>query len=105
MSLDGDHLAFEHGENLRQRHSAHLHVASANCSRAMRRVKSSINSFSRTVKTLDDAAFLPLEGFAFENLRDTTTQKIDPCLHVFLKPFAWPRGSASKRRPSVNLNC
>jgi len=60
--LDRQHLAFEHGENFRQRHRAHLHVAQRKLFSRILRVKSSINSFSRHREAFDDPPFFAVEG-------------------------------------------
>jgi len=56
----------------------------------MRRVKSSIKSFSRAVKRSTMRPFLALKRFAFEHLRNPPPQKIDARLHVLLKAIGLP---------------
>jgi len=67
-------------------------------------VKSSINSFSRTVKR-STIRLLPLERLAFEHLGNAPPQKIDSRLHVFFEAVGLARGNASNRGRSVNLKC
>jgi len=85
------HLPFEHRKNLRQRHRAHLHVPQRKTARArFRRVKSSINSFSRNSEALDYPPLLTLERFAFEYLRNPPPQKINARLHILLERVRLP---------------
>ncbi len=83
--FDGHHLAFEDGENFRQRHSAHLHVAQRELF-ARDAAREIVHQFLFAHgETLDDAPFLALERFALEYLGDPAAQKIDSCLHVFFE--------------------
>ena len=92
--LDRHHLAFEHGENLRQRDGAHLHVAERKLF-ARDAARKIVHQFFFTHgETLDDASFLPLERLAFEHLRNPPAQKVDPCLHVLLEGV----GLAARKR-------
>ena len=67
---------------------------SANCSRAMRRVKSSIKLFFADGVAVHDAALLPLERFALEDLRNAPAQEFDAGLHVLLEAV----GLAARQR-------
>ena len=65
----------------------------------MRRVKSSISSFSRTRVAVDDAAFLALKRLALEDLGNTAAQKLDAGLHVFLEVIGLPARQGQQARP------
>ena len=92
--LDGHHLAFEHRENFRQRHGAHLHVAQGEllARDAAREIVHQF--FFANGVAVHDAAFLPLEGLALEDLRDAAAQEFDAGLHVFLEAV----GLAARQR-------
>ena len=83
--LDGHHLAFEHRENFRQRHGAHLHVAQGKllARDAPREIVHQL--FFADGVAVHDAALLALEGLALEHLRNAAAQELDAGLHVLLE--------------------
>ncbi len=83
--FDRHHLAFEHRENLGQRHRAHLHVAQGKllARDAPREIVHQL-FFAHGV-AVHDAALLALEGLAFEHLRNAPAQELDARLHVLLE--------------------
>ena len=92
--FDRHHLAFEHRENFRQRHGAHLHVAQRKllARDAPREIVHQFFFADRVA--VHDAALLPLEGLALEHLRNAPAQEFDARLHVLLEAV----GLAARQR-------
>ncbi len=92
--FDGHHLAFEHRENLGQRHGADLHVAQGKLF-ARDAPREIVHQFFFAYRVaVDDAALLALEGFALEHLRNAPAQKLDARLHILLEAV----GLAARQR-------
>ena len=101
--LDRHHLPFEHGENLGQRHRAHLHVPQRKLvpRDSSREIIHQI--FFTRGKPLHNAALLPLKWFSFEHLRNPPPQKIDARLHVFLESVGVPARQRNQSRTVGDL--
>ena len=97
--LDRHHLALENRKNFRQRDGAHLHVSQSELL-ARNAAREIIHQFFfANGKAVHDAAFLPLEGFALENLRNPPPQEFDAALHVFLEVIGLPPRQCEQARP------
>ena len=97
--LDRDHLAFENGKNFRQRDRAHLHAAERELL-ARDPAREIVHQFFFAQReSLDDARFLPLEGLAFEDLRNAPAQKIDPGFDFFLERVRLAARQSQQARP------
>ncbi|HXA79464.1 MAG TPA: Lon-like protease helical domain-containing protein [Candidatus Acidoferrales bacterium] len=97
--LDGHHLPFENGENLRQRHRAHLHAAQRKliAGDAAREI---VHQFLFAEgKALDDARFLPLKGLAFEDLRYAPPEEVDSRFRFFLECIGLPARQGQQSWP------
>ncbi len=92
--LDRHHLAFEHRENLGQRDGADLHVAQGKLFARDTPREIVHQLFFADGVAVHDAALLPLEGLALEDLRNAPAQEFDARLHVLLEAV----GLAARQR-------
>ena len=85
--FDGHHLPFEHRKNFWQRYGAHLHVSEGELFTRDSPREIVHQFFFTDGEALYDSSFLPLEWFAFKDLRNAPAQKVDSRLHVLLEPI------------------
>ena len=97
--LDGHHLPLEHRKNFRQRHRAHLHPAQRKLL-ARNAAGEIVHQFLFALReALHDPRFLPLEGLAFEYLRNAPAQKIDSRFHFLLERIRLPARQSQQPWP------
>ena len=101
--FDRHHLPFEDRKNFRQRDGADLHVAQRKlfARDAPREVVHQF--FFANREAVHDAALLPLERFAFEDLRNSAAQELDAALHVFLEVIGLSARQREQARPVRTL--
>ena len=92
--FDGNHLALEDRENFRKRDGAYLHAAQGELIAGDAAGEIVHQFFFADGEALDDAGFLALERFAFENLRDAAAEEFDSGFHFFLEGV----GLAARKR-------
>src|SRR5271156_1548666 len=83
--FDRDHCAIEYRKNFGQGHGADLHAAESELFASDAAGEIVHQFFFAHGEALDDARFLALEGFAFEDLRNAAAEKVYAGLDFFLE--------------------